>query len=133
MNLYCPYCRKPSLRSTDNESLYHPSEKAVKEQNIPPLDTEIGIHFICDNCGGNHLEIFDIVPRKGSNITHDSAIEYEIEVQKTSITHAKVKVSGINLEQAKRNALLITKEEDQKFEAGNETFEISWFKESFKK
>ncbi len=51
------------LRSTDNESLYHPTKEQVAN-GMPPIDGQLYVSLICDNCGHGYTQEFDLVLRQ---------------------------------------------------------------------
>ncbi len=59
MELTCTKCNSSKVRSTDNESLYHPSETEV-EHNIPNVDHELYVTMHCDGCGHDFKAVFNL-------------------------------------------------------------------------
>lgn len=60
MNLNCPKCASEKTRSTDNESLFHPTQDDVEKHNIPNVDHELYVTMHCDGCGWDFKTIFNL-------------------------------------------------------------------------
>lgn len=59
--LCCPKCKSESIRSYDNESLYHDNTKDAPVPTEPDYDNEVYIMFECFGCRARFTKVFELV------------------------------------------------------------------------
>lgn len=62
MCVTCTNCSSPNIRSIDNQPLFHPSKKDVKNGTMR-YENEVYVEFKCDDCDDTFTKIFNLTPQ----------------------------------------------------------------------